>query len=403
MTDVFLQSSYKPYEFIYGKYDQRNELQSLYQVDGIGSAPFFRGVDRIKLMKSIFENPQTENGAGLLVDQMVQKRCLEAAFPLHDYNELVQLQEDWLVLWQWPSNQPFTKIRNYFGEKLALYYVFLGHYTACLGWPSIIGGVVFGVWKTYQTNYEHWTLAVYAIYITAWSTVFIETWKGRQARVAMEWVTRILLHTKNSIIFYCCNFFWKLLQCNPELTQFNMELNKHQGVCGFEDEEQDRPTYTGIEIDSPIDGSRITYFPRRDAEFRTNGNFLLIYICNFHVLSHLLLIYICKLHWNPVANSIVALAIAGVFATVICIFAFQIWVNQPANATMLTLSGIELGIYLCIERVIIYLYIERVYMHSLILFYFILFRANHLLYYQCGGDYCSEFSLHKSCDQFKQL
>ena len=28
------------------------------------------------------------------------------------------------------------------------------------------------------------------------------------------------------------------------------------------------------------------------------GNFLMIYICNFHVLSHLLLIYICKLHWN---------------------------------------------------------------------------------------------------------
>ena len=29
-----------------------------------------------------------------------------------------------------------------------------------------------------------------------------------------------------------------------------------------------------------------------------SGNLLLIYICNFHVLSHLLLIYICKLHWN---------------------------------------------------------------------------------------------------------
>ena len=29
------------------------------------------------------------------------------------------------------------------------------------------------------------------------------------------------------------------------------------------------------------------------------GEFLLIYISNFHVLSHLLLIYICKLHWNP--------------------------------------------------------------------------------------------------------
>ena len=28
------------------------------------------------------------------------------------------------------------------------------------------------------------------------------------------------------------------------------------------------------------------------------GKSLLIYICNFHVLSNLLLIYICKLHWN---------------------------------------------------------------------------------------------------------
>jgi hypothetical protein len=28
------------------------------------------------------------------------------------------------------------------------------------------------------------------------------------------------------------------------------------------------------------------------------GKLLLIYICDFHVLSNLLLIYICKLHWN---------------------------------------------------------------------------------------------------------
>jgi hypothetical protein len=28
------------------------------------------------------------------------------------------------------------------------------------------------------------------------------------------------------------------------------------------------------------------------------GKLLIIYICNFHVLSHFLLIYICKLHWN---------------------------------------------------------------------------------------------------------
>ena len=35
-----------------------------------------------------------------------------------------------------------------------------------------------------------------------------------------------------------------------------------------------------------------------EKDVQGNGNFLMIYICNFHVLSNLLLIYICKLHWN---------------------------------------------------------------------------------------------------------
>ena len=33
-------------------------------------------------------------------------------------------------------------------------------------------------------------------------------------------------------------------------------------------------------------------------DVRMSGKLLLIYICNFHVLSNLLLIFICKLHWN---------------------------------------------------------------------------------------------------------
>ena len=33
------------------------------------------------------------------------------------------------------------------------------------------------------------------------------------------------------------------------------------------------------------------------------GNFLLIYICNFHVLNHFLLIHICKLYWNQQSNT----------------------------------------------------------------------------------------------------
>ena len=43
-----------------------------------------------------------------------------------------------------------------------------------------------------------------------------------------------------------------------------------------------------------------------EGELKMKGNFLLIYICDFHVLSHLLLIYICKLHWNKVHPEMIA-------------------------------------------------------------------------------------------------
>ena len=33
-------------------------------------------------------------------------------------------------------------------------------------------------------------------------------------------------------------------------------------------------------------------------------HFLLICICNFHVISNLLLIYICKLHWNLISPGV---------------------------------------------------------------------------------------------------
>ena len=41
--------------------------------------------------------------------------------------------------------------------------------------------------------------------------------------------------------------------------------------------------------------------------------FLLIYICNFHVLNNFLLIFICKLHWNCIKNRFGSTAEIGVY------------------------------------------------------------------------------------------
>lgn len=111
----------------------------------------------------------------------------------------------------------------------------------------------------------------------------IELWKRKQALHAMEW-----------------------------------------GVSGFEDEEQDRPTYEGIKIKSHIDGSDVTYFPAKDANRRKN-----------------------------IVRVVVLLSILGVIAVVVGIFSFQIY--TVSNKEMFTVMGIPLGgpLYSIVNAIVI--------------------------------------------------
>jgi hypothetical protein len=55
----------------------------------------------------------------------------------------LQLASQWLLLLQWPLHQPFDAVRNYFGEKIGLYFKWMGHYTAWLTISSVVGT---GIW-----------------------------------------------------------------------------------------------------------------------------------------------------------------------------------------------------------------------------------------------------------------
>jgi anoctamin-10/anoctamin-7 len=52
------------------------------------------------------------------LEQLLAKKALLHAFPLHDRTELRALQGRWLLYWAWPWKQPFTRIKDYFGEKV---------------------------------------------------------------------------------------------------------------------------------------------------------------------------------------------------------------------------------------------------------------------------------------------
>jgi hypothetical protein len=251
-------SPYNPFDYIYGRYTKEadgNDLYVKYSVMDNHKHPF-RNVDRIKMIIAILEGPLIERGCALNLRDMRGHKVVLAAFPLHEYDDLKALQRKWLQLWS--LQQPVDNIRDYFGERIAFYFVYLNHYVNSLVSPAI-GGLVTYIVKVLthllthspthsltlsltQVIYgdpENFLMPYFTVFMIIWSTFFIEFWKRRQITVAMQW-----------------------------------------GVHGFEAEETDRPEFQGIVTTSPVNGKNMTYFPDEEKNYRTHSL--------THSLTHLL-------------------------------------------------------------------------------------------------------------------
>ena len=53
------------------------------------------------------------------------------------------LYSHWARWSKWPKYQPLDHVREYFGEKIALYFAWLGFYTGWLIPPSVVGVLIF--------------------------------------------------------------------------------------------------------------------------------------------------------------------------------------------------------------------------------------------------------------------
>ncbi len=93
----------------------------------------------------------------------------------------------------WPWDVPIGSFKEYFGEKIMLYNVFLGHYSRWLIIPSGIG-LIFQlvVWGT--LNFSSPVLPFYSLIITVWAIIMLEYWKREEATTAMQWgMVRVIL------------------------------------------------------------------------------------------------------------------------------------------------------------------------------------------------------------------
>uniref|UniRef100_A0A4W5ME49 Anoctamin n=1 Tax=Hucho hucho TaxID=62062 RepID=A0A4W5ME49_9TELE len=192
---------------------------------------FFNNATRSRIVHHILQRVKYEEGKDKMgLNRLLSNSSYEAAFPLHEgsyrsknsirthgaENHRHLLYECWAWWGVWYKYQPLDLIRRYFGEKIGLYFAWLGWYTGMLFPAALVGLMVFLYgWFTLdhcQVSKEicqatdiimcpicdeycpYLRLSDSCIYAKVTSvlpcrvsTVFLEFWKRRRAVLAYDW------------------------------------------------------------------------------------------------------------------------------------------------------------------------------------------------------------------------
>ena len=170
-------STFQPQDYIHASYTINRKLDSIWKTYTHleDKKHIFKGSDRIKLLLTIFEAKSHENppGCSLNIRQMLLQKAVLAAFPLHDHDELKYLQKKWLVLFQYPWKQPIHDVRDYFGERIGMYFLYLQHYNTMLLFILPASITTYIVKVVYGTD-ENFLMPYFAGVMILWCIVFME-------------------------------------------------------------------------------------------------------------------------------------------------------------------------------------------------------------------------------------
>lgn len=145
----------------------------------------FRTVDRIQLVDYIIRSSD-HNCAGVDVGQSLHDKEVLHYFPLHENGKLLDLDKDWFKAFAWGSE--IDKVRNYFGERIALYFLFMSHFNKWLIFPSI-GGCILTVLSILDGTPDNFTAIFVMIGMALWSTFFVHFWRRTAAMHTVKWGT----------------------------------------------------------------------------------------------------------------------------------------------------------------------------------------------------------------------
>jgi hypothetical protein len=87
------------------------------------------------------------------------------------------------------ASVPLASIKNYFGEKIALYFAFISFYTKYLCFLAPLGILVFTLQrlKEEDTYVYQFANAFFALFSALWGANLIIKWNRKEYRYALEW------------------------------------------------------------------------------------------------------------------------------------------------------------------------------------------------------------------------
>lgn len=131
--------------------------------------------------------PQPLLEGQLLVPHCISAGLISQMFPLHEAPTLERLQTCWVrdIL----ARQPLHDISSYFGVKIGMYFAWLGHYTAALAVPALVGTLFWLCCDGKHQALEDVGYVLFSVFNVVWATVYVQAWKRYSAELAHRWGT----------------------------------------------------------------------------------------------------------------------------------------------------------------------------------------------------------------------
>lgn len=150
---------------------------------------------------------------------------------------------------------PIDSIRDYFGEKIALYFEFLSFYTFHLSYMAFIGFIIQLLQDNLQKKDASIINIIYSIFIVVWSTCLLQGWKRKES-------------------FFAFRF----------------------GQIGIEDDETDRPAFQGTFIRSMItDQVNEEYYPESVRKMKMFFSFFISMVIIICVIVVVILLFLFRM------------------------------------------------------------------------------------------------------------